>query len=364
MESKGYTQLTLAGQIVGTPRYMAPEQLLGNGIDGRTDLYAVGALLYRMLAGEAPFEGGSRAEIVPLILAGKWVPLRERCPHIDPGLEAVVIRAMACKPENRFLTAEAMARALERWMVPEVARGGALRSGASTIGGPTAKWQPPAGAGSATEGASDPASPSDDRRFGAATSQFRPLVAPEGAHAPSPDITPDRAGLPGRRSRRTVLVAGAAIGCLLVVGACLLVIGVGSILWKRSGQARSPATAKNVAPPHATHPKHAGPAVAAHPAAPPPTMASPQATRVATGAGSPEGPGHRQAASHRHARNTRARAPHPARRSQPALRDGSATERPAEFALPRQGTLDPWTEPVAGAAPRPPAGPVARPQTP
>jgi serine/threonine-protein kinase len=100
--------------IFGTPEYMAPEQVSGDAVDGRADLYALGCVLYEMLAGARAFEGSS------VVVMGKQLreaprPLRARAPSrpIPRAVEAVVARAMAKSPDARFPSASAMRAALE-----------------------------------------------------------------------------------------------------------------------------------------------------------------------------------------------------------------------------------------------------------
>ena len=107
-------RLTNAGSVMGTPEYVAPEQIRGKEVDGRVDLYAVGVMLFEMVMGERPFEGD---EIINLLMAH----LREPVPkmeHIPPHLgipdmvPEVVARAMAKEPEQRFPDAREFAAAL------------------------------------------------------------------------------------------------------------------------------------------------------------------------------------------------------------------------------------------------------------
>jgi serine/threonine-protein kinase len=94
---------------------MAPEQVAGDAIDGRTDLYALGCVLYEMLTGARAFEGPSSVVVMGKQLRETPRPPRVRAPaqRIPAALEAVVVRAMAKKPEERFASAEAMRAALE-----------------------------------------------------------------------------------------------------------------------------------------------------------------------------------------------------------------------------------------------------------
>lgn len=108
MTSQG-PALTHADAIVGSAPYMAPEQIRGEAIDGKTDLFAVGVTLYEMLAGRRPFVGGPKENVMVAILRGGPIaPLA----GVLPELEAVVLRALSRSPTARFLTAEEMTAAL------------------------------------------------------------------------------------------------------------------------------------------------------------------------------------------------------------------------------------------------------------
>ena len=106
-------KLTQDGALLGTPEYMAPEQLLAREIDGRTDLYAVGVTLYECLAGVVPFEGNF-GEVL-LKSSTEPVPsLRQKVPDLSPEFAAVVERALAREPDARFSDALAFAQALRK----------------------------------------------------------------------------------------------------------------------------------------------------------------------------------------------------------------------------------------------------------
>ncbi len=108
--------------IFGTPEYMAPEQVAGEVIDGRTDLYALGCVLYEMLTGEGAFAGPSSVVVMGKQLRETPASPRARAPALAiPGeVEAVVLRAMAKLPAERFSSADAMREALERTLaLPE-----------------------------------------------------------------------------------------------------------------------------------------------------------------------------------------------------------------------------------------------------
>src|SRR5439155_13092850 len=103
--------LTVDGVAIGTPDYMSPEQARGESVDGRSDLYSVGVVLYHLIAGRTPFVGDS-----PLGIALQQVsddpPLPSHFRDVHSALEAICLRAMDKRPADRFQTARDMRRAL------------------------------------------------------------------------------------------------------------------------------------------------------------------------------------------------------------------------------------------------------------
>jgi tRNA A-37 threonylcarbamoyl transferase component Bud32 len=105
--------LTLTGVCLGTPSYMSPEQIRGRPVDGRSDLFSLGAVLYEALAGERPFTGGDTITILQSIMHDEPVPLHERNPLVPARLSAVTARALAKDREQRYPNARAFADALD-----------------------------------------------------------------------------------------------------------------------------------------------------------------------------------------------------------------------------------------------------------
>jgi serine/threonine-protein kinase len=105
--------LTGANFIIGTPRYMSPEQCEEKPVDARSDIYSLGVVVYEMLTGEAPFEGGSSTRLLMAHVAEPPPPLREKRPDISPEIESVVMRTLDKNPNRRPQSAVEFAREFE-----------------------------------------------------------------------------------------------------------------------------------------------------------------------------------------------------------------------------------------------------------
>jgi serine/threonine-protein kinase len=105
-------QLTTEGMIVGTPQFMSPEQASGDRLDGRSDIYSLGIVLYQMLAGNPPFDGASSASILAQQLTQTPTPIRRQRSDVSEELAAVLDRMLAKDPAKRYQTATEASRAL------------------------------------------------------------------------------------------------------------------------------------------------------------------------------------------------------------------------------------------------------------
>src|SRR5207237_5746520 len=106
------SNLTGTGQFLGTPNYMAPEQIKGSPVDGRTDIFSLGICLYECLTRRKPFGGDSLTSISYKIVHESFPPLLEVNPQIPEGYEEVVAHALAKDPAKRFQRGREMANAV------------------------------------------------------------------------------------------------------------------------------------------------------------------------------------------------------------------------------------------------------------
>ncbi len=131
--------ITRTGLAVGTPQYMAPEQAMGDrDVDGRADVYALGAVLYEMLAGEAPYTGPTARAIMTRSMTERPRPLSSARMGLPPTVDSTVTRALARNPVDRYPTAAALAEALEN--AQDTSQSGAMQAAAGAGPSPLAVW--------------------------------------------------------------------------------------------------------------------------------------------------------------------------------------------------------------------------------
>jgi serine/threonine-protein kinase len=119
--SHSNSRVTKTGHMVGTPSYMAPEQVRGLTIDQRTDLYALGVIMYEMFTGVPPYSGDNPMAVLYQHLEGAKSAPRSRNAEIVPELEAIILKAMAVNPDERYASAGEMLHDLEQLMHMEAA---------------------------------------------------------------------------------------------------------------------------------------------------------------------------------------------------------------------------------------------------
>ena len=107
--------LTSAGRVLGTPSYMSPEQVRGRPIDGRSDLFGLGVMLYEMITGEKPFTGDSITTIIYKIVNEQPIAPKDLDTSVHPGLSAVILKSLAKIPEQRYQTGAELAKDLDNY---------------------------------------------------------------------------------------------------------------------------------------------------------------------------------------------------------------------------------------------------------
>lgn len=205
--SEAVTRLTGTGVAVGTPAYLAPEQIGGADTDHRTDLYSVGCLLYELLTGRPPYTGDSPFSVMHQHLAAEPVPPSRLRPELPPAVDEVIVRALRKSREDRFADASAMKVALGAAVVNPPAA--AVRT-PTTVDPEAAAAVPAASGGQRASGEERASGGQRASGEGRASGEER---APRGEPAP----------MPVRRSLARVVFRPTAEGAVALLG-CLLTL--------------------------------------------------------------------------------------------------------------------------------------------
>ncbi len=115
-QHQGDTQLTKTGYVIGSPKYMAPEQILGKKVDERADIYSLGVIMYEMLTGSPPYHRGDHMSVMYQHVQGRARPPIELNPALPQGLSDVVMKCMSVDKEKRFASMDEVSVALERFL--------------------------------------------------------------------------------------------------------------------------------------------------------------------------------------------------------------------------------------------------------
>ncbi|HEY0192373.1 MAG TPA: serine/threonine-protein kinase [Kofleriaceae bacterium] len=209
-------QMTQQGDVVGTPQYMAPEQIRGEKVDGRTDIYALGCMLYEMLTGRRPYEAPSVLAMLSKHLIEQAVPPSRLRPELPPQIDALIMAAMAKDPAGRPASMDDVGEQLAQLLASAPPDPRAHRASASASSYPAS---PASIVGSATQGGH---------------------VAPA---APTP-IAPSMVAPPAARP-------GSRRGPVIAIAALLIAAGAGTAIYLAVAPHDEPAPPAPIIPPPA-----------------------------------------------------------------------------------------------------------------
>ncbi len=113
------SQLTNVGHVLGTPSYMSPEQITGEKVDRRSDIFSAGVVLYQILAGRLPFEGEHPTTVIYKIMHEPYAPLKIDSTLFPPQMDGILFKAMAKRPEDRYSDCAAMEKELSALLVSQ-----------------------------------------------------------------------------------------------------------------------------------------------------------------------------------------------------------------------------------------------------
>jgi serine/threonine-protein kinase len=199
--------LTQMGMVYGTPEYMAPEQAMGQAVDARADLYAVGVMLYEMLSGSRPFDHESKVSLLGMHVTARVPTFAERAPEalVPPEVEAIVMRLLRKEASERFDSARDLIEAIGNVVAILVER---------------QRIAPPAGGVPASTQGSSPQIGPGSARLAGPISLTSP-VAMRASYASAPTKVNEesggiRVGIPSNRARNMTIAAGVLVVASLV----------------------------------------------------------------------------------------------------------------------------------------------------
>jgi serine/threonine protein kinase len=258
-EVDSHTQLTAEGATLGTPHYMSPEQATGREVDGRSDIYSLGIILYEMLTGEVPFDDRSMAGLLIKHMSETPTTPSKKRPElqISPALEAVALRCLAKDPGARYATAADMRAAL---------RSAALEEGVTTPSNAAA-----AGVVTVPRAAATPLPP---------LPVMNPTANRPATHPTAPALTPTMPSGAAPAVPYEGVTTRSSRGPALLVAAFLVLLSVAALagywLWSRGSDTTEPETVTTDSAPPATSPASGTPDTAS-PTTPQPPEPSPSA---------------------------------------------------------------------------------------
>jgi serine/threonine protein kinase len=237
------SEMTQEGIVLGTPNYMSPEQALGDKVDGRSDLFSTGAVLYELLTGHKPFEADSTPSVLFQVVHRPAPPVRRWVPDVPTGIVAVVTRSLEKDREKRFASAGDMraAIAIARQSLtppapskaPPLPRPRPSRPEPPPLPPHAAPSLPPRASGAAPPPPPRPRTPTPPPMAQVPDPPTpRPVPSPS-AHGASSTTAPPGSARPVRRSRLGPLGVGAGL-------AVLAIFALATVLWLRG---RSPSSA-------------------------------------------------------------------------------------------------------------------------
>ena len=232
---------TVAGQVLGTPTFMAPEQLSGHPVDGRADLFSLGIILYTLLGGIKPFFGGTLSEVMFKVVNNDPAPVTQLNSTLSADFDYVIARGLAKFPQNRYQSGQEFASDLEDLMA---GRGPRSRYSAPT----TTAW-----------GESTLAKVTEQQAAGTKSGSFSSssastATAPASAEAASGTVVLPRSNGPDPApATPTGVPAPARKAPVRVIAGSVVLLGlalIGTWLWLRSKPVQEPVPVRAASPSH------------------------------------------------------------------------------------------------------------------